>query len=166
MREAQIQGEFMTWAKDRLDALVAGTGKLPPIVQTLQLGSIDAWGEGWVRKSWRPVPELATNDGLLFGGYIAALADQVTNFAAMTVIPENRYHRTVDLRVTFLKVGRSQPLNIEGRVVGQIGPLVTARVEFRGEDGALVAEATAQKLLLEFNRPPGSAPPDLDGSTE
>ena len=80
----------MTWATDRLDALKAGTANPPPIVETLRLGLIDDWGEGWARKTWRPVPELATADGSLFGGYLAALADQILAFAAMTVVPGTR----------------------------------------------------------------------------
>ncbi len=121
----------MTWATDRLDALKAGTATPPPIVQTLRLGLIDDWGEGWVRKSWRPAPELATADGSLFGGYLAALADQVLAFAAMTVVPHDRLYRTVNLQLNFLKVGRGGPLAIEARVVAQTRQLITARAEFR-----------------------------------
>ena len=144
----------MTWATDRLDALMAGTATPPPIVQTLKLGLIDDWGEGWVRKSWRPSTELATADGSLFGGYLAALADQVLAFAAMTVVPGDRLFRTVNLQMNFLKVGRSHPLIIEARIVAQTRQLVTARAEFRREDGALIADATAQQILMAFDHWP------------
>ncbi len=144
----------MTWATDRLDALKAGTGTTPAIVQTLRLGLIDDWGEGWVRKAWRPVAELATADGSLFGGYLAALADQVLAFTAMTVVPNDRIFRTVNLQMNFLKVGRIHPLSIEGHVVTQTRQLITARAEFRREDGALIADATAQQLLMAFDHWP------------
>ena len=58
----------MTWGTDRLDALKGGGVAPPPIVQTLRLGLIDDWREGWVRKSWLPAAELATSDGSLLGG--------------------------------------------------------------------------------------------------
>ena len=74
----------MTWATERLEAICSGRGPLPPIVEQLRLGRLDAWGEGWVRKTWTPHPSLDTADGSLFGGYIAALADQALAFAAMT----------------------------------------------------------------------------------
>lgn len=141
----------MTWATDRLDALKAGSGALPPIVQTLRLGLIEDWGEGWVRKSWSPSPELATADGSLFGGYLAALADQVLAFATMTVVPNDRLYRTVNLQMNFLKVGRSHPLTIEARVVAQTRQLVTVRAEFRREDGVLIVDATAQQILMPFD---------------
>jgi uncharacterized protein (TIGR00369 family) len=141
----------MTWATDRLDALKAGTGAPPPIVQTLRLGLIDDWGEGWVRKSWSPTPDLGTADGSLFGGYLAALADQVLAFATMTVVPHDRLYRTVNLQMNFLKVGRNHPLDIEARVVAQTRQLITVRAEFRREDGVLIADGTAQQILMAFD---------------
>ena len=144
----------MTWATERLDALKAGTATPPPIVETLKLGLIDDWGEGWVRKSWRPTPELATADGSLFGGYLAALADQVLAFAAMTVVPHDRLYRTVNLQINFLKLARDGPLAIEARVVAKTRWLITVRAEFRREDGALIADATAQQIVLAFENWP------------
>ncbi|MEI6441289.1 MAG: PaaI family thioesterase [Alphaproteobacteria bacterium] len=144
----------MTWATDRLDALKAGNVTPPPVVQTLKLGLIDDWGEGWVRKSWNPAPELATADGSLFGGYLAALADQVLAFATMTVVPNDRLYRTVNLQLNFLKVSRSHPLAIDARVVAQTRQLITVRAEFRREDGTLIADATAQQILMAFDHWP------------
>lgn len=144
----------MTWATDRLNALRAGDATPPPIVQTLKLGLIDDWGEGWVRKSWSPSPELATADGSLFGGYLAALADQVLAFAAMTVVPGDRLFRTVNLQMNFLRVGRSHPLTLEARIVAQTRQLITARAEFRREDGVVIADATAQQILMAFDHWP------------
>lgn len=138
----------MTWATERLDVLKAGTTDVPRIVETLRLGLLDDWGEGWVRKSWNPAPELATADGSLFGGYVAALADQVLAFAAMTVVPDQMFYRTVNLQVNFLRVGRQGPLRIEATVVAKTRQMITVRAEFRREDGELLAEATAQQLLL------------------
>lgn len=144
----------MTWASERLDALKAGTATPPPIVETLKLGLLDDWGEGWVRKSWAPAPELQTADGSLFGGYLAALADQVLSFAAMTVTPGDMHYRTTNLQMNFVRVGRSQPLKIEARVVSKTRQMITVRAEFRREDGELIAEATAQQLLMSFEHWP------------
>lgn len=141
----------MTWATERLDALKAGSVTPPPITQTLKLGLIDDWGNGWVRKSWRPAPELATADGSLFGGYLAALADQVLAFATMTVLPGDRLYRTLNLQMNFLRVGRSDPLAIDARVVAQTKQIITVRAEFRRPDGVLIADATAQQILMPFD---------------
>ena len=144
----------MTWGTDRLAALQAGVGEPPAIVRTLRLGLLDDWGEGWVRKRWSPHPDLATADGSLFGGYLAALADQVLAFAAMTVAPDEMHFRTLNLQVNFVRIGRAQPLHIEARVVAQTRQMITVRAEFHREDGELLAEATAQQLLMPFDRWP------------
>jgi uncharacterized protein (TIGR00369 family) len=136
----------MTWGTDRLAALKAGLGEPPPIVRTLRLGLIDDWGEGWVRKTWSPHPDLATADGSLFGGYLAALADQVLAFAAMTVVEDDVHFRTVNLQMQFVKVGRAQPLAIEARVVSASRQLITVSAEFRRPDGEVIATAQAQQV--------------------
>lgn len=140
----------MTWATDRLDALVAGDVTPPPVVRTLRLGLVDEWGEGWIRKSWEPHPDLATEDGSLFGGYVAALADQALAFAAMTVVPGDAAFRTINLNLNFVRMGRNHGLRIEARVVSRSRRLITARVEFRDPAGALIAEATGQQLVLPY----------------
>ena len=144
----------MTWGTDRLAALKADVGEPPPIVRTLRLGLLDDWGEGWVRKSWTPHPDLATADGSLFGGYLAALADQVLAFTAMTVVPGEMHFRTLNLQMNFVRIGRTQPLSIDARVVARTRQMITVRAEFHREDGELLAEATAQQLLMPFDRWP------------
>lgn len=144
----------MTWATERLDVLKSGAASVPPIVETLKMGLIDDWGVGWVRKSWTPAPELKTADGSLFGGYLAALADQVLTFATMTVVPGEMLFRTLNLQMNFLRVGRTQPLTIEARVVAQTRQMITVRAQFRREDGELIAEGSAQQLLMTFEHWP------------
>lgn len=140
----------MTWAKQRLDALVAGTAAPPPVVETLRLGTLREWGEGWIKKDWAPAPELLNSDGSLFGGYIAALADQALAFAAMTMVPPDCAFRTINLQVNFIRVGRAHPLSIEARVVAATKRLLTVRADFRRDDGELIAEASAQQLVVPF----------------
>ncbi|HEX4712867.1 PaaI family thioesterase [Phenylobacterium sp.] len=147
----------MTWATERLDALTTGRATPPPIVETLKLGLLDAWSEGRVCKTWRPAPGLETADGTIFGGHLAALADQVLAFAAMTVVPDDAGFRTLNLMVNFLRVCPIQPLAIEARVVAQTRQLITVRAEFRREDGQLIADATAQQLLMPYQQAPPAA---------
>jgi uncharacterized protein (TIGR00369 family) len=135
-----------TWATERLDKLVAGFPG-PQIVQKLELGTLDAWGEGWVRKHWKAKPELLNEDGSMFGGYLAALADQMLAFAAMTVLPTDYVYRTTNLAVSFFKVGRGD-MDIEAKVVSQSRQMIACRVTFMSPDGVLLAEATAQQFLI------------------
>mgnify|MGYP003393349844 CR=1 FL=1 len=139
-----------TWATERLDQLVAGKVSPPPVVQTLQLGTLDKWRPGWIKKRWQPQPELLFIDGSLFGGYIAALADQALAFAAMTVVPAESAFRTLNLNVSFIRVGRAHPLDIEAVVVAHTRQMITVRATIKREDGELIAEASAQQILQPF----------------
>ncbi|KQY92692.1 thioesterase [Caulobacter sp. Root1455] len=140
----------MTWATDRLDQLKGGDVVLPPVVQTLQLGGLDDWGEGWARKTWTPAQELLNADGSLFGGYIAALADQILAFAAMTVAPGDAMFRTSNLKVDFIRVGKAEILTIEGRVVAGTKSMIHVEADFRRPDGELIARASAQQMVVPF----------------
>ena len=138
----------MTWATERLDEIKQPGATVPPIVETLGLGLIDDGGPGWVKKTWTPEARFANVDGSVFGGYIAALADQTLAFTAMTVIADDAWYRTTDLQVRFVKVGRGHPLLIEGRVLAASRRLITAEVDFRRPDGELIAKATGQQIIL------------------
>lgn len=140
----------MTWATDRLDALKAGDATPPPVVETLRLGLLDDWGAGWMRKTWNPALDVGNADGSMFGGYLAALADQALAFAAMTVVDGDKAFRTINLQLNFIRVGRMEPLRIEARVVAQTRQVITVRAEFRRDDDELVAEATAQQFVQKF----------------
>jgi uncharacterized protein (TIGR00369 family) len=135
-----------TWATQRLNALASGVPG-PAIVQKLELGTLDAWGEGWVRKRWVSKPDLMNDDGSMFGGYLAALADQMLAFAAMTVLPADHLYRTTNLAVSFFKVGRGD-VDIEAKVVSQSRQMIACRVTFVSPEGVLLAEATAQQFLV------------------
>jgi uncharacterized protein (TIGR00369 family) len=136
----------MTWATQRLDALIAGAPP-PKLVTKLELGTLDAWGEGWVTKIWRAKSDLLNEDGSMFGGYLAALADQMLAFAAMTVLPADHMYRTTNLAVSFFKVGRGD-MDIEAKVVSKSRQMIACRVTFTSSDGVLLAEATAQQFLI------------------
>ena len=138
-----------TWATRRLDDLVAGA-EPPPVVRTLQLGTLDSWGAGWVRKRWEPTSQMFDADGSLFGGLIAALADQVLAFAAMTVVPGDRLFGTTNLVVSFSRVGRDHAVDIDAKVVAQSRQLIHVRAEFRGPGDELLAEASARQVLQGF----------------
>lgn len=142
----------MTWATDRLAALKAGAADLPPVVRTLKLGTLDDWGDGWIKKRWTAAPEILNGDGSMFGGYIAALADQALTFAAMTVVDANSAFRTANLNLQFHKLTRGEPLIIEARVLAQSKQVIAVEAEFRTESGALVANATGQQIVTPYPR--------------
>jgi uncharacterized protein (TIGR00369 family) len=141
----------MSWATDRLDALKAGKAEPPPVVRTLQLGLLDDWSEGRAVKHWQPSEDVLNGDGSMFGGYIAALADQMLGFAAMTVVPEGSAFRTINLSVQFIRIARAHPLLIEAQVVSATKSLIAVEATFLREDGELIARANAQQMVVPFS---------------
>jgi len=137
----------MSWWIERLDALKAGTADVPLVTETLRMGLLDDWGEGWSRKVWSPDPAVISPDGSLFGGHLAALADQSAAFATMTVMGEHETFRTTNLSVQFFRVGRAYPLEVTGRVVARTTHMVSLEVDFRRPDGELIARASAQQII-------------------
>lgn len=138
----------MSWATDRLDALKAGTAEPPPVVRTLRMGTLDDWGPGWATKRWQPDPDVLNGDGSMFGGYIAALADQMLAFAAMSTLPEGQAFRTINLNIHFFRVGRAYPLTLESSVISQTRNIIAVEATIlRAHDSALVAKAAAQQWL-------------------
>ena len=141
----------MTWATERLDDLKAGKAAVPPVVNTLQLGTLDDWGPGWARKVWQATPDVLQTDGSLFGGYIAALADQILAFATMSVIPDGMGFRTVNLVVQFFHIFRDQDITIEARVVAQTRQLISLEATFTDPNGRIFAKASAQQGTVVYS---------------
>lgn len=125
---------------------------LPPVVETLKLGGLDDWGPGWARKTWQPSPELLNSDGSMFGGYLAALADQILAFAAMTAAPADAMFRTSHLKIDFIRVGKAEPLRLEGRVVAKTRSVIHVEADLVRPDGELIARASAQQIIVPFGQ--------------
>lgn len=139
---------MMTWGSERLEALKMGAVEAPAIVRRLGLGFLDDWKPGWVKKTWQPTPELLNTDGSMFGGYIAALADQVLAFAAMSVVPNEAAFRTINLSLQFFRVVRNDAISIEASAVAQTKQLISVEALFRDTNERLFAKAAAQQLIV------------------
>ena len=139
----------MTWATDMLNNMKDGTHDVPLVTQTLQLGLIDDWGEGRIRKTWQPKAAFLHPDGTLFGGYIGALFDQAFALATMTVIGEDEAYRTSHLSVSFLSLSRSETVTIEANVVARRRRLITLEAKMLGAGGEVRSLATAQQITTK-----------------
>ena len=136
----------MTWATDMLNNMKLGTHPVPLVTETLKLGLIDDWGQGWIRKSWSPQPEFMHTDGTMFGGYMAALFDQAFALAAMTVVQDDETYRTSNLNISFLSLSRSEPVVLEARVVSRSRRLISLEAKMLGSNNEVRAMATAQQM--------------------
>jgi len=139
----------------RLDAIADGTSPSPGVVEKLSLGRLTKWHEGYVEKEWTVEPQFCTAEGTseeaLFGGYLAALADQVLAFAAMTVLEDNQHFRTTELSISYFNKISKGRIAIRGSVVNRNSRLIHVSADFLREDGKLAARATAVQILLTVN---------------
>jgi uncharacterized protein (TIGR00369 family) len=137
--------------QQRLSAITDGSLTLPLVTQLLGLGRLTRWSEGYVEKEWKVDPGFCTGDGAdqqaLFGGYLAALADQVLTFATMTVMDDKHAFKTSELHVSFFRPITEGTVRIVGRVVNRSRTLVHVEAEFYRDDGKLAAKASATELV-------------------
>jgi uncharacterized protein (TIGR00369 family) len=114
-----------------------------------------AGGEALLRMPTRP--EMGNRAGVVHGGFIALLADSAMGRAMSTVLPDGERHFSFDLKMSFVSPGRlGEPLEAVGRVLHSGHRTGVAECRVAGEDGRLVATATATFIVTLPASPPGS----------
>lgn len=139
----------MTAWTERLDRIVAGEQQKPPVVELLRTPGLTRWAPGEVETTWSVDPDFFSIGGSLFGGYVAALADQVGCHAILTLLPDNEIPRTVSLSTDYLRPIRDGSVDIRARVVNFGRELINVAVEFRnGGDLAATARLIATRKAI------------------
>jgi uncharacterized protein (TIGR00369 family) len=106
------------------------------------------YGCGEVRATYTVPEQFQGYPGIVHGGIIAAMMDEVVSRAAMTGEP-TRFRYTAKLEIRYRKpapLGKS--LFMHGWVVDDRGSRAVAKGDMRLEDGTLLCEAEA--LLADF----------------
>jgi uncharacterized protein (TIGR00369 family) len=135
------------WA-DRINASIKGETPLPSVIERLGVGRIAEWRPGFVKKVWPLDAELLNPAGVLFGGYLGVLADQVLSFATMTVLKDHESLRTGDLSIDFFRPIEEGPLEIEGHVINRSRSQVHTEARFLLPGGKLAARGLATFAVL------------------
>jgi uncharacterized protein (TIGR00369 family) len=131
--------------QDLLDGYVDRNVPEPLVNTRLGLGTLDKWHPGYAAKTW-PVSRDLFHGNALFGGYIAALADQMLGLAAMTVLQDDQFIGTTQMSINYLAPVQGGELRIEGRVVQQRGKSIYCECSFHLAD-TLVAKASATQIV-------------------
>jgi len=137
----------MTLWQERLDRIKAGVQEKPTVVELLRLPDIVSWEPGRVTTKWKVDSDFFSG-GQLFGGYLAALADQVLGHTAMTVLQDGTGFRTVDLSLAYYRPIRSGTIWINGRVAHASRHLIHIDVDFRDEDENLLCAARGVQSVI------------------
>lgn len=135
------------WA-ERLDRIRAGNGTPPPVIRELGLrAGIEGWEPGRVWGRWTLDPRYSNPDGSLFGGYLAALADQALGLVMMTVLDDDSFMTTADLRLSFFRPSLGD-VWYEARVVHLGRRSAHVEAEFRDSAGVVLAKASASQAIV------------------
>ncbi len=130
-----------------LDQVVAGETPATTYAQLLHLPRPTSWEPGRVSTTWHVEPELLTPWGAVFGGYLAALADEFAGLAALSVLEDGEMFATADFRLSPMRAVREGDVAIDARVVHRGRSTIHVEVEFRRADDVLAAKASAIQVL-------------------
>ena len=138
----------MGFWQDTLDGLIDGTKTEPLVNRKLGLDpALSHWRPGFVEKRLIVDPDLFHGNAL-FGGYIAAIADQVLGLAAMTVLDDTHFFGTTNMSITYLSPVTGGELRIEGEVVRQRSKAIYVECTFYSGD-EIAARASATQVVYE-----------------
>ena len=133
-----------------LEGMKKPGGHLSEFVQKIGMGDVELldwkWGEARLRYALESKFDIG--DGTMFGGYVAALADNILAVVSMTVLrrSEQRF-RTANLQTSFFRPLKGAHMIAEARVVSQSQTLLNVETDMLNEDGKLAARATAVQAL-------------------
>lgn len=130
-----------------LDQVVAGATPTTSYAEALRLPRPSEWSPGRIVTRWTVDPGLLTPWGAVFGGYLAALADESAGLAALSVLEDGETFATSDLRLSPLRAVREGTVTIEATVLHRGRSTIHVEVEFRAAGGDLLAKASAVQLV-------------------
>lgn len=130
-------------------ALGAGALPMPAHVDTLGYRIADV-APGSVGFDWSPSPALRNRAGFVQGGFVVALMDEASTYAAASKYPRFVPQTTVDLRADFLRPVSGDTLRVTGEVVRLGRSFSTVRAEVLDPGGRTLATLTATVVA---NRP-------------
>lgn len=89
--------------------------------------------------------------GIVHGGVLAGLLDSCCGLALRTALPDGLDHRTVQLQIMYLRAARTGTVRGVGRAVHSGRRVGYAEAEAVGDDGTLLAKATATFVNLPLD---------------
>jgi len=139
--------------RTKIEGMMAGKASLPPYIANLKIPVPDKIEHGKITCQFEVSEDFKQPEGLLFGGYIAAVADDYLAMAAFSVLTNDYVVVTGDLRVQYFRPIIKGKVNIEAEVVNESQTTIHAEVTFKTENGKLAAKATAtmsKKLKVDL----------------
>jgi len=132
---------------------VAAQGKIPeesisPFVRNLEFPVVCNWHERTVSGNWQASEKVHQDSGVVFGGYLSALADYFAGSAMLTVLKDHEIFFSKKLEIEYKKPIRSGNVSIAATVIDQSEMTAIVEVVFNNEKGDMLALARIQQTVF------------------
>jgi len=134
----------MTIWQKILDAIVAGNisdKMIPPYVKALDFPMIASWGDRHVTLEWPVNDAMHQGTGMVFGGFISALADYAAGSVMLTIIGDRDLFFTNNLEIEYKRPIRSGIVYVRAEIVAEADSKVTVEVSFKNDKGDVYSTA-------------------------
>ena len=126
------------------------SGELPPAHQNMGIRP-DLWvkevGVGRILVRWPNDGSRDINDGRVFGGWIAALSDNIVSMCMATALEPGEGFTTQDLQVKIFRPVSGAEIEIEAKVVNRSKTTGYVEAEWRLPNGKLAAKILSWKAI-------------------
>jgi len=133
----------------------AAEGKIamPPAAALLGWQALEI-RPGHVRVRYEAQEAFYNPQGVVQGGFLAAMLDDAMGPAAFTLLDEGSFAPTLEMKVSFVRPARAGPVIAEGHVLHQSRSFVHVEGRLTTEDGQLIATATATLVISQQKEEP------------
>jgi uncharacterized protein (TIGR00369 family) len=126
------------------------TGELPPAHRNMGIRP-DLWvrevGVGRLVVRWPNDGARDINDGRVFGGWIAALSDNIVSMCMATALEPGEGFTTQDLQIKIFRPVSGSEIEIEARVVNRSKTTGYVEADWRLPNGKLAAKILSWKAI-------------------
>ncbi len=129
--------------------MIEGRQPAPPAAQLLgwKLLEIDP-DEGTIQVEFDGKASFLNPAGTIQGGFLSAMLDDTMGPAAMALLGGTQMAQTLELKVNFMRPGKTGPIFGEGRVAHRGRDILFLEGALRDREGKVIATATATARVL------------------
>ncbi|MFE2105219.1 PaaI family thioesterase [Kitasatospora sp. NPDC059463] len=129
-----------------LAGLLDGTADDPPCARLLDLPRATGWSPGRITSATVFPDDLTLTPGVVFGGWIACLADHFAGLAMLSALPDGSTFLTAALSVDYRAPLLPGPADVEAEVTSCSTRHALVEIGF-SQAGRIAATATVEQII-------------------
>lgn len=142
----------MTKWKQALNAAVSGNllpHMMPPHINYLSLPPITDWQDNVITIVWHATEDIYQGGGMVFGGYLSALADYAAGTAMLTSIKDEDVFATHKLEIEYKRPVQKGTMTIKAEVKKITEKHFDVEVIFINENNQVCAISTVHQTIIK-----------------